>query len=130
MGGMSDMHNSLNGHDRNRTANTSTDLPSKEVFEDVLRETLLNTDQQLETSAIEMDLLIAVARRYPGEALRTEPIVSELVEALLKSRFSNLSASTKFWDEAADEIARTLMDDPCQNALLHGFWSKLCEKAA
>jgi hypothetical protein len=130
MGVVNGMHDSSNRHDPSRASNASADLPSKAVFEEVLRATLLNSDQPLDAAVVEIDLLIAVARRYRGESLRSEPIVSELVGTFLKSRFPHLRAPSTFWDEVAREIAKTLMEDPRQNALMHGFWSKLCDKAA
>jgi hypothetical protein len=127
---MSGLHDSSNRRDPKFSSDTHAELPSKSVFEEVLRETLLNSDQPHQGEIVEIDLLIAVARRHRGEALQTDPIVSELVGTLLRSRFPNLRASPTFWDEVADEIAKTLMEDPRQNALLHRFWTKLCEKAA
>jgi hypothetical protein len=105
-------------------------MPSKEVLEQVLRQTLADADLADGANASDLSALIEVARRHPGAAHPTTRIVCELVGTLLESRFPRLQVTLQFRETVALEIASTLMDDPYQRDLLDRFWSKLSDKAA
>ena len=105
-------------------------LPSKDVLEEVLRQTLVDADLAKEMEELDLLSLIEVARRHRGTIRPTAPILRELVASLLTSRFPGLEESPGFRDTVAKEIASTLMDDPYQRELMQRFWSKLCDRAA
>jgi hypothetical protein len=113
-----------------RPDSQETASPSKQLLEEVVRQTLVESAPAGEQESLELERLIAVARRHRAERLPTGPIVGELVETLLLARFPRLPATPQFWDAVSAEIAASLMDDPHQMELLERFWSKLCDKAA
>jgi hypothetical protein len=105
-------------------------IPSKEVLEEVLRQTLADVDVGDQTNASELSSLIDVARRHQGETRPTTTILCQLVGVLLESRFPVLQGVPEFRDTVTREIASTLVDDPYQRDLVQRLWSKLCDKAA
>jgi hypothetical protein len=117
--------------DRDKPASDGTPaIPSKEVLEDILRQTLAEADVSAGADVSALRLLVDVARRHRGVVRPTAAIVRELVGTLLETRFPPLQASPQFRDTVALEIAATLLDDPYQRDLLHRLWSKLCDKVA
>jgi hypothetical protein len=103
---------------------TSGNTPeTTELLEKVVRETLAIcvTNEPLETADVQR--LREVAKRHAGSSFADEPVVSELVHALLEGWLG--PAMTDLGRGAASQIARTLLEDPVAKARLERFWRRL-----
>ena len=65
-------------------------------------------------------------RRHKTTALGA-PVVTELVNALLRLRFGQLTQSGDFWLRMSRWIAETLLEDPASRGRLETLWTQLSE---
>jgi hypothetical protein len=56
-----------------------------------------------------------------------EPVVVEMVMAMLGSNFAGLDADPERYREIAMKIARTLLDDPVASKRMENLWVRLAE---
>ncbi len=104
----------------------SSETHDRALLESVLRQTLEEGRSPEELESPEKAALLDVAGRHRGEPLSLDPIVAELVAALLTTYFRNLSGSPEFWSRISGEIAQSLFDDPVARLRLEAFWNRLC----
>jgi len=97
------------------------------LLESVLRQTLEDDDSGVPLDDADRRALLKVADRHRGEPLSVDPIIKELVQALLQTHFRDLSGVQPFGDRACEEIAQALFDDPVAHGRLEQFWRRLCE---
>jgi hypothetical protein len=102
---------------------------SAEFLDNVLQETLAvcTSDEPLDRA--EMQRFLEVARRHRGQLLAADPVVGELVFAVLAGHFAGQQGE-EFWRATAARIARTLLADPTARARLERFWGRLCEEVS
>jgi len=100
---------------------------TRELLDEVLQETLSVVSDSDPLNAEELHKLIDVVRRY-GEKM-AEAGVFDLVQCLLGMRFGGLSKNKSHWDNVAQEITRTLLEDPPSEERLRLFWRRLIEAA-
>jgi hypothetical protein len=95
------------------------------LLEKVMEETerLLGREDALEPQQIAA--IRAVARRRAGEGLILDPVLIELVEAVLSVQFRGLADGSPIWKQAARQIAQTLFDDPVARGRLEALWNNL-----
>ncbi len=86
-------------------------------------ERLLSGNEPLEVADIEA--VRDVARRYPNEPLSLEPIVVELVRAILHVHFRALPSWHSAWHDASRHVAETLFEDPVSRERLAALWGAL-----
>jgi hypothetical protein len=97
------------------------------LFERVVRQTLaMAEDNDAETSA-DLQKLRVIAHRRKGQHLMLEPVVIEMVMAMLGSNFAGLDADPERYREIAMKIARTLLDDPVASKRMENLWVRLAE---
>lgn len=96
------------------------------LLESVLRQTLQESSSPEDLDPTEKAALMEVAARHRGAALTPDPIVVELVEAILTAHFRNLSGSAELFSSISGEIAQSLFDDPAARPRLEAFWDRLC----
>jgi membrane-anchored protein YejM (alkaline phosphatase superfamily) len=97
------------------------------LFERVVRQTLaLAEDQDAETSA-DLQKLRVIAHRRKGQHLMLEPVVVEMVMAMLGASFAGLDADPQRYREIAMKIARTLLEDPVASKRMENLWVRLAE---
>jgi len=106
----------------------SGDAPdSANLMDRVLEETLAATDADAALEPGEVDALKQVARRHPNEPLTLSPVATELVGAVLSTRFGHLRDKAEHWQSMSSTIAETLMDDPSSRDRLQSLWARLSE---
>jgi len=76
----------------------------------------------------ERDEIQAVVRRHRGEALRLEPLVRELVEAVLRVEFRRRPAWIPLWPGISTRIAQALWEDPVSRGRLETLWDHLAKR--
>lgn len=102
----------------------------RELLDSVLRQTAKNQpaeDAGEAASAADLAALQTVAQRHGGKPLLVEPVVIELVQAVLSEQFQPLIASDESWQTMCSGIAQTLYDDPVSRERLDTLWSRLQE---
>ena len=102
---------------------------SAALLEAVLHATLTvcASDEPLDPS--DMRRLREVARRHAECRTVSEPIVVELVGAVLEGHFAGGGVLEGIGPAAATQIAQTLLDDPAANARIERFWNRLVGEA-
>jgi hypothetical protein len=89
----------------------------------VLEQTLLErAADRIEASA--SAAARAVGRKHAGSPLVLDPVLIELVEALLLDQFQR-AFPRENWRVVATEVAQRLFDDPGSQARLQQFWQRL-----
>jgi hypothetical protein len=66
----------------------------------------------------------AVGRKHAGSPLVLDPVLIDLVEAMLLDQFQR-AFPRENWRAVATEVAQRLFDDPESQARLHQFWQRL-----
>ena len=113
----------------------SSDAHTPSVLDEAIRKTIASWRPQESVSKEEFNALKEVARRHQDKALELEPVVVDLVDALLKLHFAehpNAHSGASPPDvhsrrEMSREIATSLFDAPESQQRLHSLWAKLLE---
>jgi hypothetical protein len=101
-------------------------LPDQSALERVLSETL--TDKTAEPlQEQELEGLLRVARKHVGQPISLEPITVELVESILRTRFTRITAPDDYWQNMSLAIATSLFQAPVSKKRLTGLWNSLLE---
>ena len=97
----------------------------RQLLESVLElaETTLASDDPLAVADVEA--VHEVVRRHPDVPFALEPIVVELVQALLQAHFCGNPDWLPTWNRASAVIAQTLFDDPVCHGRLESLWGRL-----
>ena len=98
-----------------------------DLMDRVLEETLAAADAGASLDPGELEALKEVARRHANEPLTLSPVATELVEAVLSTRFGRLRDKVEQWQSISSAIAETLMDDPSSRDRLQSLWARLSE---
>ena len=102
-------------------------LPSRDLLESVLNETLTGRSVGDSMSRTTLAALQEVAKRHRGQPLILEPVAVELVRALLRLKFPKQPVTSREWKFMSNRIAQTMLDDPVARERLRVFWSRLTE---
>jgi hypothetical protein len=96
------------------------------ILEKVLQETVSAAEAELPAGA-DWQTLLDVARRHPGQPFSQDPVLVEMVEALLRLRSGHLRLTAEDRQAMVRRIAGTLFDDQPSLARLENLWQRLCE---
>ena len=92
-----------------------------------MRQTQEICDEGAENSSAEKGAILEVARKFQGQPFSLDPVLGELVRAVLRSRLPERAGSGAAWREISAEIAETLFEDPVSRDRLERFWSRLMD---
>jgi hypothetical protein len=96
------------------------------ALERVLRETLEN--EAVESAGTgELTALQSVARKYASAELAPDPVVAELVRAILGPRLPVATHASGNWCQMTLEIATVLFEAPVSRQRLSRLWNSLLE---
>lgn len=104
----------------------ASQAPAPSLLDQVLQETLAMASSDPSLRPEELDALAAVARRY-GPGTPSREAVSDLVQAVLHTRFRCLANAGAMTARLARDIAATMRDDPQTWQRIQTFWARLCE---
>lgn len=107
--------------------NEATPAAEPDLIERVLQETLTASATGAPLDSHEMAALQDVARRHRGADLTSQPVLVDLVAALLQARFSALAGRGPLCQTLAERIAETLWGDPLSQQRLYLLWARLTE---
>ena len=99
------------------------------LLEQVLQETLFGSGDKGSLDEPLMASLVEVARRHQGQLLTLEPVLVDLVQAIVRINLSHLAAKDADWQAMSRQIAATLWEDELSQARLERFWNRLSEAA-
>lgn len=98
------------------------------LLDQILQQKLRQADAANPQVADELAALVQVARRYPDQVFTVQPILEELIEAILSPQLGAMSLSPAARQTMVAELARTLYDDDASRERLEAFWTSLLEK--
>ncbi len=99
----------------------SFSMLTRGLLEQVLQET--ESDSHSPESP-DLAVLVPIVRKYAGCELRFDPVLVELVEAMLIHQFAK-AAPKEDWKNIARQVAEQLFEDLESQRRLHELWSRL-----
>lgn len=100
----------------------------KDLLNSVLRQTAQTGESSDAVTGNDLSALRDVAARYRGRPLVLEPVVVELVQAVLSEQFQPVVVTAESWNTMCHGIAQTLFDDPVSRDRLDSLWARLGEE--
>ncbi|HWB11632.1 MAG TPA: hypothetical protein VG826_20545 [Pirellulales bacterium] len=128
---MSSASESPEGHERAAPSREEAQRAGADglpLLDEILQQTLRRPDQPRPQVADELAALAQVARRYPDQALTVQPILEELIDAILAPQLAAMSLPPAAKQGMVAELARTLYDDSASRERLEALWNSLLEK--
>ena len=105
----------------------SSELP---LLDAIVSQTTAALDDQAFASMVDLPRLVDVARRHhESDALSFDPILIELIEAILQTHVPQVRDRADLRTKVATAVARPLFDNPVSRGRLELLWSQLLDKA-
>ena len=98
----------------------------RDALEEVINETLLERSER-PIDPQQLEVLRRVASKHAGQELNLQPILVELVDAILKTSFQSPRILSNNSSQMSLEIAHAMYDAPSTRARLVNFWKILVE---
>jgi hypothetical protein len=95
------------------------------LLESVLRQTAAMADSDEPPSRAEMEAVEEVGRRFAGRAFSLDPVVVELVGAMLLVQYGSQWNSPGLWRVVSERIARSIFEDPLSRERMERIWDRL-----
>lgn len=102
----------------------------RDLLDSVLRQTAQTSASDDAVTADDLAALRQVAVRHRGEPLICQPVVVELVQAVLSEQFRPVVTTAESWQAMCSGIAQTLFEDPVSRERLDSLWARLSEGGA
>ncbi len=102
---------------------------NEKLMDAVLHQTVAALDERSLASMVDLPKLREIARRHPSDTLTLDPILVELIAAILETHLSSACRSEAMRTRVAREIARPLFENPVSRGRLELLWSQLLEQA-
>ena len=87
-------------------------------------------DSEEPPSRAEMEAVEEVARRLAGESFALDPVVVELVGAMLLVQYGSQWNSPGLWRVVSERIARSIFEDPLSRERMERLWDRLSGDAS
>ncbi|MBX3411205.1 MAG: hypothetical protein KF708_00705 [Pirellulales bacterium] len=108
-------------------AKPSSSLPDPQLLESVLRETLSSGASGQPLVPEEWQALRDVVQRHRGAPFSRNPVVSDLIAALLRERLTGWKLAEAAQREITGLIADTLYEDAASRDRLRAMWENLAQ---
>ncbi|QDT55804.1 hypothetical protein Pan44_38520 [Caulifigura coniformis] len=122
--------NSPAGDNRRPSAFRPGDSVSRRVLEDVIRQTASLYSFETPTDPADLAPLRDVATKLKGADFGLEPVVIELVTAMLRRQLKGLWTSEEQLSSVAGRVAETLFENPETSERLEKLWARLNAEVA
>jgi hypothetical protein len=99
------------------------------LLEKVLQATLFGSGDGGSPDEPLMASLVEVARRHQGRPLSLDPVLVDLIQAIVRINLSHLAGRDADWHAMSRQIAATLWEDQRSQERLERFWTRLSEAA-
>lgn len=106
---------------------TESERPEGSLLEKVLQETLFGSGGSPDEPL--MAALVEVARRHQGRPLSLDPVLVDLIQAIVRINLGQRAAKEVDYIAMSRRIAETLWDDLPSRERLERFWTRLAEAA-
>ena len=115
-------------HSRDHASDSgASEMP---LLDAIVNQTVAALDEQSFANMVDLPRLVEVARRYHDcDSLSFNPILIELIEAILQSHVPQVSERAELRTKVASAVARPLFDNPVSRGRLELLWSQLLDKA-
>ena len=105
----------------------TSELP---LLDAIVSQTAAALDEQSLASMVDLPRLVDVARRHrASDVLSFDPILIELIEAILQTHLPQIGERTELRAKVAAAVARPLFDNPVSRGRLELLWSQLLDNA-
>ncbi len=109
------------------SASGASEMP---LLDAIVSQTVAALDEQSFASVVDLPRLVDVARRHHAcDALSFDPILIELIDALLQTHVPQVGEQVELRTKVATAVARPLFDNPVSRGRLELLWSQLLENA-
>ncbi len=98
------------------------------LLDAVVTQTAAILDEQTLAHTVDLPRLREVALRHPSDSLTLEPILVELLEAILATHLPLISEVGGARTKMARAVARPLFENPVSRGRLELLWSQLLDK--
>lgn len=119
-------------HSRDHAVDSPSDSGSGEMplLDAIVSQTTAALDEQAFANMVDLPRLVEVARRHHEcDVLSFDPILIELIEAILQTHMPQVGAHAELRAKVATAVARPLFDNPVSRGRLEHLWSQLLDKA-
>ena len=101
------------------------DSADASLLESVLRQTAQMADLDEPPSRVEMEAVEEVGRRLAGHPFALDPVVVELVGAMLLVQYGSQWNSPGLWRVVSERIAGRIFEDPLSRERMERLWDRL-----
>lgn len=119
-------------HDSPTAASTSGNSSEVELslLDAIVQQTAAALDDQALAQTCDLPRLRDIAQRHAGDVLTLDPVLIELIEALLETHVPFLARSVTLRSKVARSVSQTLFDNPVCRGRLELLWSQLLDNAS
>lgn len=100
------------------------------LLEMVVEQTVASLDEQSLAETLALPRMREIAQRYVDEALTVEPILMELIEAVLETHLPPLARAGSLKSKVVRAVSQTLFDNPVCRGRLELLWSQLLDSVS
>ena len=111
------------------TSNGSSEVELS-LLDAIVQQTASALDDQTLAQTRDLPRLRDIAQRHAGDVLTLDPILVELIEALLETHVPLLARSATLRSKVARSVSQTLFDNPACRGRLELLWSQLLDDAS
>lgn len=102
-----------------------TSCLDERLLDVVMHQTVAALDERTLAQNVDLPRLQSVARRHASDVLTLDPIVVELIEAVLETHLPPSMQSGGLKSKIARAVAQPLFDNPTSRGRLELLWSQL-----
>jgi len=112
-----------------RPASADASAVDEVLMDAVMRQTAAALNERSLASLVELPKLREIARRHQSDTLSLDPILVEMIAAILETHLSNVCRAEAMRMRIAREVARPLFENPVSRGRLELLWSQLLDRA-
>lgn len=100
------------------------------LLDAIVQQTAAALDELTLAQTRDLPCLREIARRHASDTLTLDPILIELIAALLETNLPQLARSATLRSKVARLVSQTLFDNPVCRGRLELLWSQLLDDAS
>lgn len=129
MSGKSDSENQPVEFQKEKPSSSGSSAVDEKLLDAVVHQTAASLDERSLASMVDLPKLCEIARRHPSDTLTLDPILVEMIAAILETHLSPVCRSDAMRTRIAREVARPLFENPVSRGRLELLWSQLLDRA-
>lgn len=100
---------------------------AESLLDSIMQQTAAAFDDRTLAQTIDLPRLREVASRHASDSLTLDPVMIELIEAVLETHLPPSLQSSGFKTKVARAVAQPLFDNPVSRGRLELLWSQLLD---